>query len=245
MEVLGIDIGGTGIKAAPVDVQRGLLLTERRRLATPHPATPQAVAAAVTELVNAFTWRGPVGCGFPSVVRDGVALTAANIDSAWVGVDAVALLAEATGCPVALVNDADAAGLAEMNFGAGQGVNGTVIMVTIGTGLGSALFRDGVLVPNSELGHLFLADGTTAERFASARARKSEGFSWPEWAERFSLYLQHLEALFNPDLLILGGGGSKNHAKFLSLLRVQTPVKVARSFNDAGIIGAALLGTPS
>ncbi|PNU20087.1 polyphosphate glucokinase [Geothermobacter hydrogeniphilus] len=244
MEIFGIDIGGTGIKAAPVDVARGRLLCERRRLPTPQPATPPAVARAVTELVRIFSWSGPIGCGFPAVVRNGVAFSAANIDRSWVGADAGALLSEATGCPVRLINDADAAGLAEMRFGAGRGVGGTVIMVTIGTGLGSALFRNGELLPNSELGHLYLADGTMAEHFASARVRKAEGLSWQQWAGRFSLHLQQLERLLNPDLFILGGGGSKKHTEFIDLLKVETPVRVARYFNDAGIVGAALAGCP-
>jgi len=245
MEVLGIDIGGTGIKAAPVDVERGCLLADRRRQLTPQPATPEAVSAVVATLVKEFSWQGPLGCGFPSVVRDGVALTASNIDRSWIGIDVHALLAEATGCPVGLINDADAAGLAEMRFGAGRGVDGTVLMVTIGTGLGSALFRDGRLVPKTELGHLYLADGTMAERHASARVRKQLKLSWPEWAQRFNLHLQQLERLIRPDLFILGGGGSKKHGKFLPLLKVETPIRIASLFNDAGIVGAAFAGRPA
>lgn len=239
MDVLGIDVGGSGIKAAPVDLVRGVLLTERIRVKTPQPATPAAVAAAVAGIVGQCGWNGPIGCGFPAVIRNGVALTAANVDPAWIGTDVRTLLSEATGCPVGVVNDADAAGLAEMRYGAGRGQAGTVILVTIGTGLGSAIFRDGILLPNTEMGHLYLED-KLAEHYASDAARKLKNLSWQQWARRFDKHLHQLERLFWPDLFILGGGTSKKHESFLPLLTVKTPVVIAEHFNDAGIVGAAL-----
>lgn len=239
MEVLGIDIGGTGIKAAPVDLNKGVLLTERIRVKTPQPATPAAVAAAVAGVVAQCNWTGPIGCGFPAAIRNGMALTAANIDPSWVGTDVQALLTQATGCPVGVINDADAAGLAEMRFGAGRGQSGTVILVTIGTGLGSAIFLNGELLPNTEMGHLYL-EAKVAEHYASDAARKRKNLSWEKWARRFDKHLHQLERLFWPDLFILGGGTSKKHDQFLSLLTVNTPVAIAEHFNDAGILGAAL-----
>lgn len=239
MRVLGVDVGGSGIKAAPVDLVTGTLMTDRVRVLTPQPATPGAVAEEIATLQQLFEWEGAIGCGFPAVIRNGVARTAANIDPGWVGVDVGALFSRATACPVAVINDADAAGLAEMTFGAGQGEKGTVVMITIGTGLGSAIFRDGQLLPNAELGHLWL-EGEVAEKYASDAARKRYDLSWKRWSKRFSQHLQQVERLFSPDLFILGGGTSKKHEKFLHLLEVETPIRLARLFNDAGIVGAAL-----
>ena len=193
MQVLGIDIGGTGIKAAPVDTAKGTLLTERVKVETPRPALPDAVAAVVAQHVKHFAWTGPVGVAFPGVVVDGVTMTAANLDPAWVGLDTRALFSKAAGVPVSLINDADAAGLAEMRFGAGAGHQGTVLMLTFGTGIGSALFRDGVLIPNTELGHIEVR-GRDAETRASERAKELHDLSWGKWAGRVEEYLHHVEA---------------------------------------------------
>lgn len=239
MDILGIDIGGSGIKGAPVDLNQGVLVAERLRIATPQPATPDAVADTVGRIIRHFNWTGPVGCGLPSVVQNGVARTAANIDSSWIGTDVRTLLSQRTGCPVTVINDADAAGIAEMRFGAGRGRNGTILMVTVGTGLGTALFRDGALVPNTELGHLLL-NGKVAEKYASAAAREDLGLSYKTWAKRLDLYLHQLQSLFWPDLFILGGGISKKHEKFFPFLTIETEFLPAVLRNQAGIVGAAL-----
>ncbi len=242
--VLGIDIGGSGIKGAPVDIHTGTLLSPRHRLPTPDPAKPGKVAEVVTEIVRHFNWDGPIGCGFPGVVRSGVTLTAANVHKLWVGADAAALLSQATGCPVHMVNDADAAGMAEMTFGAGKDHLGVALLVTVGTGLGTALFVDGKLVPNTELGHIEI-EGHDAEWRASDAARKREDLSWKKWAARLDTYLHTLERLLWPDLIILGGGAVKKQAEFLPLLTLSTPVVPAQLGNDAGIVGAALAGAVS
>lgn len=239
MDILGIDIGGSGIKGAPVDLNQGVLVAERLRIATPQPATPDAVADTVGRIIRHFNWTGPVGCGLPSVVQKGIARTAANIDSSWIGTDVRTLLSQRTGCPVTVINDADAAGIAEMRFGAGRGRNGTILMVTVGTGLGTALFRDGSLVPNTELGHLLL-NGKVAEKYASAAAREDLGLSYKTWAKRLDLYLHQLQSLFWPDLFILGGGISKKHEKFFPFLTIETEFLPAVLRNQAGIVGAAL-----
>ena len=239
MDILGIDIGGSGIKGAPVDLNQGVLAAERLRIATPQPATPDAVADTVGRIIRHYNWTGPVGCGLPSVVQNGVARTAANIDSSWIGTDVRTLLSQRTGCPVTVINDADAAGIAEMRFGAGRGRNGTILMVTVGTGLGTALFRDGTLVPNTELGHLLL-NGKVAEKYASAAAREDLGLSYKTWAKRLDLYLHQLQSLFWPDLFILGGGISKKHEKFFPFLTIETEFLPAVLRNQAGIVGAAL-----
>jgi polyphosphate glucokinase len=239
MKILGIDIGGTGIKAAPVDLTTGALTAERYRLPTPEGAKPKAVAEVVGKLAQHFAWQGPIGCGFPAIIRSGVALSAANVHSKWINTDAAALFAAATGCPVHVLNDADAAGLAEMEFGAGKDQPGVVLMITIGTGLGSALFVDGRLVPNTELGHMEL-QGQDAELLASDAARQRMKISWAKWAGNFNLFLNRLDLLFSPDLFILGGGAVKKQEKWLPLLKLSTPVAIARAGNDAGIIGAAL-----
>lgn len=238
MEYLGIDIGGSGIKGAIVDVSSGQLISERVRIVTPTPATPQAVAAKVADLVNQFNWQGPVGCGFPAVICDGVAKTAANIDESWVGTDVAALLGKATGCPCSVVNDADAAGLAEMRFGCGRDRLGTVLVVTLGTGIGSALFYNGSLYPNSELGHLRLKSGV-AERYASAAVRDNEELSWKSWSKRLNKFFAQAERLLSPELIIIGGGVSKKHDKFFCHLDIQAELLPAELRNQAGIVGAA------
>ncbi len=243
MKVLGIDIGGTGIKGAPVDVVNGKLLADRIRIKTPASAKPDPIAKVVGKIARQFEWDGPIGCGMPAVVQQGVARTAANIHNSWIGTNAAELFSQATGCPVRVINDADAAGLAEMNFGAGKGIMGAVLLVTIGTGLGTSVFIDGVLLPNTELGHIEI-DCEDAELLASNTARIRDDLSWGRWAKRLDTYLNRLEALIWPDLIILGGGVSKQHKKFLPHLTVNAVVVVADAFNEAGIIGAALAGRP-
>ncbi len=244
MHALGIDIGGTGIKAAPVDVAAGKLLAERIKLDTPRPATPDAVAEVVAQLAKSFSWSGPVGITFPGVVMNGITLSAANVDPAWIGLDARALLAGATGLDVEVINDADAAGTAEMAFGAGKGQAGTVVMLTFGTGIGSALFIDGALVPNTEFGHIEIR-GKDAEKRASEIARELHDLSWDKWAGRVDEYLRQMEALLSPDLFIIGGGISRKADKFVPLLTgIRARVVPAAMLNDAGIVGAAMHAHP-
>lgn len=239
MQVLGIDVGGTGIKGAPVDTIRGTLLAERFRLPTPQPSTPRAVANTIAEITRHFDWTGPAGCGFPGVVRDGVVLTAANVSKKWLGVQADELLKTSTALDFLLVNDADAAGIAEMRFGAGKGREGVILMLTLGTGIGSALGLDGKLVPNLELGQLEI-HGRNAEKWASDKVREDKNLSWKKWAKRLDAYLDRVHSHLWPNLIILGGGGSKKFEKFASYLTVECPVVPAELRNEAGIIGAAL-----
>ena len=240
MDVLGIDIGGSGIKAAPVDVTTGTLSRERVKVATPRPALPDAIAEAVSTVAAGFSWSARAGITFPGVVTDGIVRTAANLDPAWIGVDARALFGQATGLDVEVLNDADAAGQAELRFGAGVGEKGTVVMLTFGTGIGSALFTGGVLVPNTEFGHIEIR-GKDAEERASERAREIHDLDWAHWAGRVDEYMTHLEALLWPDLFIVGGGVSRKADKFLPLLDgLHARVVPAAMHNDAGIVGAAL-----
>lgn len=239
MQVLGLDVGGTGIKGTIVDVATGELVTPRCRLHTPPGAEPAAVAATIAQIVQHFSWSGLIGCGFPAVIKGGVVHTAANIAPSWVGTDGATLLREATCSPVLLLNDADAAGIAEMRLGAGRGRNGLVIMITIGTGLGTALFMDGRLVPNTELGHIEIR-GKEAEYRASEAVRLRKEISWAAWAKRFNEYLCRLSALLWPDLIILGGGASRSYEKFAAHLTVGVEVVPAMLRNEAGMIGAAL-----
>ena len=239
MQRFGIDIGGTGMKAAPVDLTTGDLAAARARVDTPRPATPERVAEVAAELVRHHGWTGPVGVCMPSVVMHGVVRSAANIDDAWIGVDADTLFAEVIGAPVHVLNDADAAGQAEMTWGAGAERSGVVLCLTFGTGIGSALFVDGVLVPNTELGHVEL-DGADAELAAAARTRKADDLSWAEWGDRVNRYLQHVAFIVSPDLIILGGGASKRSHKWLPRIDVDCDVEIAALENNAGIAGAAL-----
>lgn len=240
MQALGIDIGGTGIKGAPVDVAAGNLLADRLKIPTPHPAKPDAVAEVVHQLTTAFRWSGPVGITFPGVVTDGEIRTAANLDPDWIGADARTLLGKAAANPVKVLNDADAAGVAEMTFGAGVAVRGTVLMLTFGTGIGSALFIDGILVPNTEFGHIEIR-GKDAEKRASEHARELHDLSWGKWAGRVEDYMRHMEALLSPDLFIIGGGISKQSVKFVPLLKgIRAKIVPAAMLNDAGIVGAAM-----
>jgi polyphosphate glucokinase len=240
-QVLGLDIGGSGVKAAIVDVARGELASERARRKTPQPATPAAIAKTAARLQEKLEWRGPVGCGFPGLVKSGVVRAAPNLDPSWVGFRIVDGLADALGtADVAVLNDADAAGLAEMRFGAGRGKDGTVVVLTLGTGIGSAVFRDGRLLPYTEFGHLEM-NGRDAEYWAAESGRKRHGWSWKEWAEQLDLYLARLEYYLGVDLFILGGGASKKADRFLPRLqRVGCEVRVAELGNLAGIVGAAM-----
>ncbi|MFF4171303.1 polyphosphate--glucose phosphotransferase [Streptomyces sp. NPDC001744] len=242
MNVFGVDIGGSGIKGAPVDLERGALTAERQKVLTPQPSTPDGVADCVAEVVEHFGWTGPVGVTFPGVVTGSTIRTAANVDKSWIDVDAGALLGERLGgLPVTVLNDADAAGIAEMTFGAGRGRKGTVIMLTLGTGIGSALFVDGRLVPNTELGHLELK-GHDAEKRASTKAKEDEDLTWEHWAtRRVRKYLEHVEMLFSPELFIIGGGVSRKADKFLPLIEgVRAEIVPAELQNNAGIVGAAM-----
>jgi len=240
MHALGIDIGGSGIKAAPVDVTTGKLLADRLKVDTPRPALPDQVADQVKELTTAFNWSGPVGITFPGVVIDGVTRTAANLDPAWIGLNTAEFLAKAVGNPVRVLNDADAAGVAEMTFGAGVGEQGTVLMLTFGTGIGSALFIKGILVPNTEFGHVEIR-GQDAEKRASERAKELHDLSWGKWAERVDEYLQHIEAVLWPSLFIVGGGVSRQSEKWVPRLTgIRARIVPAAMLNDAGIVGAAM-----
>jgi len=239
MNILGIDIGGSGIKGAPVDIFTGELLAERYRIKTPKGAKPDPVAETVAKIANYFEWKDPIGIGFPAPIKGGVAMMAANISEKWVGVNVDELFSKTTGCPCTTLNDADAAGLAEMEFGAGKGQPGTVIVLTLGTGIGTAIFHRGKLLPNTEFGHLEM-NGKDAEHRASDFARQRDDLSWKKYAKRLDRYLAAMENLFWPNLFIIGGGISKEHEKFLPLLTIDTPVVPAQQFNNAGIIGAAL-----
>ena len=240
MHALGIDIGGTGIKAAPVDVTTGKLLADRLKVDTPRPALPDQVADQVKELTTAFNWSGPVGITFPGVVIGGVTGTAANLDPAWIGLNTAEFLGKATGNLVRVMNDADAAGVAEMTFGAGADERGTVLMLTFGTGIGSALFIKGILVPNTEFGHVEIR-GRDAEERASERAKNLHDLSWSKWAEHVDEYLKHIEALLSPDLIIVGGGVSRQSEKWVPRLTgIRARIVPAAMLNDAGIVGAAM-----
>lgn len=244
MHVLGIDIGGSGIKGAIVETATGALLNERIRLDSPRPATPEAVAATLRALVRQHQWTGPIGIGFPAAIQRGIARTAANIDPSFIGLPVADYFAKQIGAPVYVANDADVAGLAEMRFGAGRNVAGVVLIVTIGTGLGTVLFSDGHLVPNTELGHIWLDNGQEAERYASEAVREAQDLKWKDWGDRFNHYLTTMEKLFWPDLIILGGGASKKLDKFSTRLTVQARIVPAQFLNQAGMIGAALLAEP-
>jgi polyphosphate glucokinase len=238
--ILGVDIGGSGIKGALVDTEAGRLVSDRHRLSTPQPATPASMAATVSQLVAEFDYSGPVGCSFPSVIIDGTALTAGNIDKSWRGTPVDAEFERATGQPFVVLNDADAAGIAEMRRGAGIGLEGMVIMVTIGTGLGTGVFYNGQLIPNIELGHMPGKDGQPIERYAGNLARKTAGLSYKEWGPRFNYFLERVTRVFTPDHYILGGGASKKFELYKDAIKVPTAIHVAKFRNEAGIIGAAV-----
>jgi polyphosphate glucokinase len=243
MEVFGIDVGGSGIKGAPVDTETGELLAERVRVKTPKPATPEAIVQTAVEVVRRSGLDGPVGCGFPAVIKGGVVRTAANIDKAVIGFDMQGRLEQELGSPVRVVNDADAAGLAEMRWGAGREEAGVVLMLTLGTGIGTSLFIGGRLLPNTELGHIEVR-GEEAEHRASDGARKREDLSWKEYAGRLDEFLHRIEDLLWPDVIVVGGGISKKSEKFFPHLTARTRVVRAEMLNEAGIAGAALAGVP-
>lgn len=240
-KLLGIDIGGTSIKAAVVDTVRGVLLSEKRITTT--PKTMAAVVEAIKQLIDACAWRGAIGCGFPGVVKNGVIHTAANLSQDWIGVDLGKELSGRTSGALSVINDADAAGLAEMNFGIGRARNrhggGVVILFTLGTGIGSAMFVDGHLVPNTEFGHIEM-NGIDAEKLAATVIRERENLSWQDWGKRVNQYLNYMEKIFSPDCIIIGGGVSESPERFFPYLNLKTEVLAAKMGNDAGIIGAAM-----
>jgi polyphosphate glucokinase len=242
MKTLGIDIGGSGMKGAVVDTATGKFVTDRYRLKTPDGSTPDAMAEAVAKIVEHFLWKGRVGCAMPGPIKHGKVMTANNLDKSWVGAEAGKIYGRACGRAVAVINDADAAGIAEMRFGAGRNRRGVVLIITLGTGIGSALFVDGRLVPNTELGQIELG-GKEAEELASSRARKERDWSWRKWAKHVDLYVRAVEELTWPDLIIIGGGVSRKAHKFIPRIRTKAKVVPAKLRNEAGIVGAALGAT--
>ena len=242
MITLGIDIGGSGIKGALVDTEKGQMVTDRLRIPTPQPSKPQAVIGVIKQIADHFQYSGPIGVGIPCIVINGVTLSAANIDDEWIGFAAEQAMREATGCPVTLGNDADVAGLAEMRFGAGREQMGTVMIFTLGTGIGSAVFVNGRIVPNTELGHVYLRNQKKdAESYAAERIRDEKNLTWKQWGKRLDVYFKHMEFLFSPELFIIGGGISKQHAEFLPYIKTRARMVPAELRNEAGIVGAAVL----
>ena len=239
MEILGIDIGASGMKGAIVDIEKGELLTERFRIETPRPATPGAMAAVIKKIVAHFKWNGPVGCGLPTAIKNGVALTESNLHKKWVGVNAEELFENETGLPFIVANDADVAGIAEMNFGAGKGKKGFVLIITVGTGLGCGAFYNGQLIPNFELGQMYYKKYKNVEKYAANSVRKNKNMSFKKWGKRFNKFLNYVDLILCPDLFIIGGGGSKYFEEFEEYLDMKVPTIQAETLNEAGIIGAA------
>ena len=246
MEVLGIDVGGSGIKAAPVDTGSGALLEARNRLATPQPATPKAVVKVIRKQIAHFEWEGPIGVAFPARIKKGVVRTATNIGKEFLGLNLASSITDATGLSAAAINDADAAGLAEMRLGAGRDRRDLVLLLTVGTGIGSALFVNGTLIPNTEFGHVDVG-GVVGEIYASDRTRKKKDLTWRQWSNRFQKYLDRIEFLVSPDLIIIGGGVSKPDRvkEYFDRLRTDADLVVAELTNNAGIVGAALRAADS
>ncbi len=240
MQILGIDFGGSGIKGAIVDTETDELITDRYRIETPESAKPKDVAEVIAEIAKFYKYSGKIGVGFPAAVQNGVVRTAANIDKSWIGTNAAALFTKATNCNTVVLNDADAAGEAEIRFGVGWGIEGLILLITVGTGIGTAVFVDGKLLPNTELGHIYLPNGHEAEKYASDASRKKHELSWEDWGKRIDLYLNTMEKLFFPDLFILGGGVSKKFDKYADILTIKTKIVPAKSLNFAGMIGAAI-----
>jgi len=241
--ILGVDVGASGIKGGLVDMNTGEMVTDRFRVPTPSPATPENMAIAFSQIVEHFDYSGPVGCGFPAIIKNNVAKSASNIDKSWIGVNISKVFGKEAGCPVFVTNDADAAGVAEMNFGLGKGKKGVVVLITIGTGLGSAMFMDGNLIPNTEFGHFYLKDQSkVAEAYAADSVRKKKDLSWNDFGKRFNEYLEVLERITSPNLIILGGGSSKKFDNFKKKIKIETEVVPAELKNEAGIIGAATYG---
>ena len=239
MEILGLDVGGSGIKGALVNMETGEMITERFRIPTPKSRKPKPMAEVVAKIVKHFDYSGPIGCGFPTVIKNGVCKTPGNLHKRWAGVNVDELFSEATGLPVTVVNDADAAGYASMNFGVGQGKDGLVLMITIGTGLGSGAFYNGDLIPNFELGQIPYKKYDKIELWAAASAKEREELSYKKWGKRFNIFLEFVELIVSPDLIILGGGTSKDWDEFKDYISIETPVIPAELQNHAGIIGAA------
>lgn len=243
MKILGIDIGGSGIKGCPVDLATGEFAEERLRIPTPNPATPEAVVETIYEIIDAFKWKGKVGCGYPGVIHGNTIFTAANLDESLMGFDLGAAITAKTRKPTRILNDADAAGLAEMHYGSGKGFHGVSVLITVGTGLGTAMFHDSQLVPNLELGHLKMKHKgkfVDAERIAADSSRRSQDMSWGTWAKHFSKYLEYVHSLTRPELFLIGGGIAKKHDKFMDKLKSPCEIRTATLENAAGIIGAAL-----
>ena len=240
LKILGIDIGGSGIKGAPVIIESGQLASERFRLCTPAGGHPKSIAKTVHAVVKHFSWRGKIGITMPVRIRNGVACTASNVDNSWIGMDVSALFSDRIGSEVTILNDADAAGYAEIHYGAGKGAHGKILVLTLGTGIGSSLFMESTLIPNLELGHLRMS-GMTAESWAANSVRKRDGLSWKTWAKRLQKYLNYIEFLLDPDLIILGGGISrpKRTEQYFHLLKTRAQLLAAHFQNEAGIIGAA------
>lgn len=239
--VLGIDIGGSGIKGTIVDITNGVMIYERHRIPTPPNATPEQICEVVAQIQKHFNWKGIIGCGFPAIVKNGVALSAANINKKNINVNFNSLIESYTGCKTFVFNDADAAGFAEINYSYANKKNGVIIFLTIGTGIGSAIFVDGRLMENTELGHIYLKNGKEAEKYTSDKTRKNQKLTWEQWGGRFNNFLKYLEFLFNPNLFIIGGGASKKFDKFSHKIKIDTSVVPATLKNNAGMIGAALL----
>lgn len=239
MEILGIDVGGSGIKGAIVNMETGEMITERFRIPTPKSRKPKPMAQVVAKIVEHFNYKGPIGCGFPTVIKKGICKTPGNLHKKWAGVNVNELFSEATGLPVTVVNDADAAGYASMNYGVGKGKDGLVAMITIGTGLGSGVFFNGELLPNYELGQIPYKKYDKIELWAAASAKEREDLSYKKWGKRFNVFLELVELIISPDLIILGGGTSKNWKQFKDYINIETPVIPAELQNHAGIIGAA------
>ena len=238
--VLGIDVGGTGIKGALVDLKKGELISEKIRIPTPEGGKPKDIIRVISDLVKTFEWKSkPIGIGFPAIMKNGVALSASNIHDDWIGYNVKEQIEKKTKCPVAVINDADAAGLAELKYGKAGNSKGTVLLLTLGTGIGSALFTNGVLVPNTEFGHLIF-EGGIAEQYASNAARKRDEMSWEEYGKALNKYLKHIDFIFSPDLILLGGGISKRIHLYEEFLSKDLNVQAAKNFNNAGILGAAL-----
>jgi polyphosphate glucokinase len=239
-KVLGIDVGGSAIKGAVIDIKTGELVSERIRIESPEFAKPDDVAIIIDQIVKKNNWTGPIGVGFPAVVQNGIVKTASNIDKSFIGLNFEEVLRKKTNCPIKIVNDADAAGIAEMRIGAGKDNKGVVVLITVGTGIGTVVFTKGKLLPNTELGHIYLKNNREAELFSSDATRQKLDLSWKEWALRFDEYLNYIESLFWPDLFIIGGGVSKNEKKYLPYFTVKTKVVAAQLLNNAGIVGAAM-----
>ena len=235
-----MDIGGSGMKGAIIDVNKGILVSERFRLKTPQPPTPKNMLVVLKKIIEHFNWTGPVGCGFPTSIKNGVVLSASNLDNSWVGKNVVDYFEEATKLPFVVVNDADAAGVAEMNFGAGKDTKGLAVIITIGTGLGSGVFYNGMLLENFELGQMYYKKYKTVEKYASNSVRKNEKMSFKKWGKRFSKFLNYVELIVSPDVFILGGGGSKYYAEYKQYLNTKTPILLSQTLNEAGLIGAAI-----